>query len=366
MTSKPRVLILGGCGFIGRHLVSYLVKNDLCSAIRVADKSMPVMSYLSKDLETLFENPLVEYKQADLTKDAHVTRAFTPAANAEPFTIVINLAAETRFGLDEAVYTEKVLGIVQKCSAEAAKRNVQRWVEVSTAQVYDADKKASKEDGKIKPWTKLASVKRECETYLLEKTALDVVILRPAVVYGPGDTLGIMPRVICGAAYKKMGEKMEFLWTKDLRVNTVHVADVARGIWHVAMNAKKGAIYNLADKGDTDQEILAKLIEEIFAIKTGFVGSIKSNLARLNFQSIVEDANDTHMQPWSDMCKEKAIANTPLSPFIDKELLYNNPLSVDGSAIESTGFSYEVPKITKDLLVESIKYFEDLKLFPQV
>lgn len=366
MSSKPAVLILGGCGFIGRHLVSYLVKNDLCSLIRVADKSMPVMSYLSKEFESVFENPTVEYKQADLTKDAHVTRAFTQAANQSGFSIIINLAAETRFGLDEGVYTEKVLGIVQKCSAEAQKRGIQRWIEVSTAQVYDSDKKNSKEDGKMKPWTKLAAAKREAETYLLEKTQLDVMIIRPAIVYGPGDTLGIMPRVICGAAYKKMGEKMEFLWTKDLRVNTVHVRDVARAIWHVAMNGKKGAIYNLADKGDTDQEVLAKIIEEIFAIKTGFVGSIKSNLARLNFQSIVEDANDTHMQPWSDMCKEKGITNTPLSPFIDKELLYNNPMSIDGTAIETTGFSYEVPQITKDLVVESIKYFEDLKLFPQI
>lgn len=35
---KPRVLVLGGVGFIGRNLVKYLVENDLCSYIRVCDK----------------------------------------------------------------------------------------------------------------------------------------------------------------------------------------------------------------------------------------------------------------------------------------------------------------------------------------
>ena len=33
-----RVLVLGGTGFVGRHLVKYLVDNDACAKIRVADK----------------------------------------------------------------------------------------------------------------------------------------------------------------------------------------------------------------------------------------------------------------------------------------------------------------------------------------
>jgi hypothetical protein len=32
------------------------------------------------------------------------------------------------------------------------------------------------------------------------------------------------------------------------------------------------------------------------------------------------------------------ITNTPLTPYLDQELLYNNSLSVDGSKIESTGY----------------------------
>jgi nucleoside-diphosphate-sugar epimerase len=32
------VLIAGGTGFIGRHLVSYLVENNLADHIRVVDK----------------------------------------------------------------------------------------------------------------------------------------------------------------------------------------------------------------------------------------------------------------------------------------------------------------------------------------
>lgn len=70
--------------------------------------------------------------------------------------------------------------------------------------------------------------------------------------------------------------------------------------------------------------------------------------------------------PWSDLCRDHNISFTPLSPYIDKELLYYTPLYVDGTAIEKTGFKYEIPEVTKDLLVESIKYYEDLNLFPKV
>lgn len=42
---------------------------------------------------------------------------------------------------------------------------------------------------------------------------------------------------------------------------------------------------------------------------------------------------------------QDGIANSPLSPFLDQELLYNNSTSVDGSFIESTGFEYKHPAL---------------------
>ena len=36
--------------------------------------------------------------------------------------------------------------------------------------------------------------------------------------------------------------------------------------------------------------------------------------------------------------------------YLDQELLYNKHLHVDGSRIEGTGFAYEVPQVTRELL----------------
>jgi nucleoside-diphosphate-sugar epimerase len=69
--SLPSVLILGGVGFIGRHLVAYLVDNNLAEFIRVADKALPTTSYLSPKLKKAFEDPRVEFKQANLTNQSN-------------------------------------------------------------------------------------------------------------------------------------------------------------------------------------------------------------------------------------------------------------------------------------------------------
>lgn len=37
-----------------------------------------------------------------------------------------------------------------------------------------------------------------------------------------------------GYVYKRLGLVMRLLWSKDLIINTVHVMDLARSIWHLA------------------------------------------------------------------------------------------------------------------------------------
>ena len=93
--------------------------------------------------------------------------------------------------------------------------------------------------------------KHAAEEGLLAMEKLNLTILRPAIVYGEADVNGIMPRVVCAAVYKYEHEIMKFLWDKSTRINTVHVHDMVRAMWHVAELTPEKAIYNICDKGDT-------------------------------------------------------------------------------------------------------------------
>jgi len=366
MSSKPNFVVLGGLGFIGRNFVEYLIDNNLAGKIRVADKVLPDLAGLTEKQMKFFKGPtaVVDFKQANLARESMVNKVLDPTDFEIHY--VINLAGETKYSQTEEVYKENIIDVSLTCAKAAAKFKVKRFIEVSTSQVYSEGKKASGEEDKIKPWTKLAVAKFAAEEELKKIPNLDIVILRPAVVYGPGDILGITPRIICAAVYKHLGEDMEFLWDKELKMHTVHVLDVCAALHYLCTHGNRGEIYNVVDENDTDQGTVGKHLESIFKIKTSYMGSIKSKLVTaVAMKTVAETANEKHLKPWSDLCKAKSITNTPLTPYLDEELLYNNQLAVDGSKIKKIGFALSHPKMTEENLRETINGFIGLGYFPK-
>jgi len=355
------VLVLGGTGFIGRNLVKYLVDNNLAKTIVVADKSPPGTAYLSPLHAAAFANKeLVNFRQVDLSKPDHVKKAFKD----HKFTYVVNLCGETRCGCHDADYKIKCEDTAARCLEEAKVNGITKWIEVSTAQVYEPEKAIKTEKSKLEPWTTIAKYRLKAEA-LVKASGVPYVILRPAIVYGPGDLTGLSPRIMCAVAYCVLKEKMSFLWTDSLQLNTVHVDDVCQAIWQSCTKANSGAIYNLADSSNLTQGALSDMLGKMFGIDTGFVGTVLSNLAKVNLAGVASDANDKHVPAWAKACEEAKINNTPLSPYIDQELLYKRPLYVDGTLIsKELAMPYKHPKCTIDLLTAQVKGFEAQGIFP--
>lgn len=178
--------------------------------------------------------------------------------------------------------------------------------------------------------------------------------------------------------YQHLEGEMKWLWTKDLHTNTAHIHDVVRALWDIAswFDAGKAnwnseemgpvATFNVVDKGATTQGIMADIIGEIFKIETGFQGQLISTFARMNLDSVVDDVNDEILGPWADLLTDAGITRPgPLTPFMEKELLKDTDLSMEGSRLETLlGFKYERPVITRELVEEVMESYKRMNWWP--
>lgn len=172
-----KVLITGGCGFIGSHITDHLEENgyevvvidNLCSG-NYKSKSTSViyyeMDYLSDRLGKVFSKEKPDF--------------------------VIHLAAQmdVKKSAEDPLFDAQVnvIGIV-KLLLQCKKYNVKRFVFASTSAVYgDQGAKSVDEDSKVEPISFYGVSKLASEQYIKQfnhQYALPYTIFRYSNVYGP-------------------------------------------------------------------------------------------------------------------------------------------------------------------------------------
>jgi nucleoside-diphosphate-sugar epimerase len=174
-------LITGATGFIGRRVVHELVNRGEHVRVFCRDKSR-----LDRSLEG---SPLVEVMIGDMRERDSVKRAVAGAAR------VVHLAATTSGAWGE-FYETTVLG-TRAILATAVQAQVRRFLYVSSLSVYDFSRIPEggtvREDAPLETQlegrNEYARAKGLAEASALEyldEGALDICIVRPGVVYGPG------------------------------------------------------------------------------------------------------------------------------------------------------------------------------------
>ncbi|KAF2753199.1 NAD dependent epimerase/dehydratase family protein [Pseudovirgaria hyperparasitica] len=367
--SKPSVLIIGGLGYIGRFLAKYIHDNGLASDMRLVDKHLPELAMLAPELKEACSRD--RFMQADASREATLQKVFDRPDGAQ-FDYVFNCGGETRYSQEDEVYRLRSHALSLAVGREAAKRKVKCFIEMSTGMVYNPSSTPCKETDKLKPWLKLAKWKLTAEEDLAKIEGLPLLILRLPHVYGPyvGKFLGT---ALCMArVYQSEEKEMKWLWKEDLRTHTVHIDDVTAAAWTAAHWYSKQSptagptVFNIVDHGDTSQGTQARIFHEIFKIETGFQGTLISTFARMHLDSVVDDVNEETMDPWADLLLDAGIPTSgPLSPFMEKELLKDTDLCLDGSAFENaTGFQYTHPKLTKEEVESVIESYKRMNWWP--
>ncbi|KAI1065055.1 hypothetical protein NW752_010062 [Fusarium irregulare] len=375
MAEKPSVLIIGGLGYIGRFLALHIHQNELASDVRLVDKVLPQLAWLAPEFSEACSQD--KFMQADASRPEGLARIFD-RPDGKQWDYVFNCGGETRYSQEDEVYKLRSLNLSIAVGQEAAKRGVKAFVELSTGMVYKSDSSPSKEGDKLKPWNRIAVFKLQAEEELSKIEGLNLIIVRLPHVYGPYASQWVATALCMARTYQHLEDEMKWLWTKDLRTNTAHIDDVTRALWDIAAwydagkskwdeaSMGKIPILNIVDEGATSQGTIATIIGDIFKIETGFQGQLISTFARLNLDSVVDDVNDELLGPWADLLADAGITRPgPLTPFMEKELLKDTDLSMDGTRLKTLlGFEYKKPTLTKELIEEVIESYKRMKWWP--
>ncbi|KAK4695049.1 hypothetical protein P7C71_g2623, partial [Lecanoromycetidae sp. Uapishka_2] len=382
---KPGVLIIGGLGYIGRFLALHIHRSNLASEVRLVDKVLPQLARLPPEFTTACSQ--TNFMQADASRETSLDRIFT-LPSGQHFSYVFNCGGETRYSQDPSVYAARSTALTTALATYiATKCPDTALVEFGDGMVYKPPNSSTISSGgcaetaQLKPWLKVAKAELHAEE-ALEKLArekkLKYVCLRLAHVYGEYD-VGFLARGLCLArVYQGLGRELKWLWTKDLRINTVHVLDVCDAAWKAAEWCAKTVptgqstmaerAFNIVDTGDTRQETLSTLVSKIFNIETGFQGSFVSQFAKLNLDSVVDDVNEEILQPWADMLKQKGLdggQGSPLTPFMEKELLKDHSLCLDGKkAREVLGWKVQRAGLSEEGVREILASWERMRWWP--
>jgi nucleoside-diphosphate-sugar epimerase len=240
--------------------------------------------------------------------------------------------------------------------------------------IYKSGSSPRKEDDKKHPWHKLAEWKlKTCEA-LAEIVGLRLCILRLPHVYGEYDSGYFAMGVCLARIHQHDDSELRLLFSKDLKVNTLHVRDAARALWTAATwRDSKGAQlevgtpfrFNVVDHNDTKQAHVAGILTSIFGIKVTFTNTLVSQLAKLNLDDAVDEMNEFALQAWADLLEEHHIErHGPISPFLERDVIKDRDLSIDGSSFEqTTGFKPEI-NFNVDTVKEIIESYKRMGWWP--
>lgn len=246
-----RILVTGGAGFIGSHLVDRLLENPRVAEVRVLDN---LSNGRWENLAPADADPRLRRTAGDLL-DADAVRGA-----CEGVTVIFHLAClGVRHSLHHPLENLEVNSRGTMVLLEAARRErLRRFVHVSSSEVYGtATAVPMTEEHPTHPTTVYGAGKlcgEACARAVHQCHGLPVVVVRPFNTYGrrshfEGDSGEVIPRTIlrllCGMPAVIFGDGTQ---TRDF----LHVADTSRGLVELACcDAAVGQTVNLGSGAET-------------------------------------------------------------------------------------------------------------------
>jgi nucleoside-diphosphate-sugar epimerase len=243
------VLVTGAGGFLGGHLVDLLVERG--ERVRILARPADDFSRVAQ-------------VKAEVCRGDLADRASLEAA-VDGVDRVLNCAARTGPWGPEAAYRTANVGGPENLLQAAMAAGVRRFVHVSSIAVHGTDIRGSADEtaplrGGPDPYSRTKAAGERILLELLESRGAPMTIVRPGLIYGPGDRNSF-------ARFAGLIERgrMPIIGSGRNHVPLIYVRDVARGIVAASeADQAVGKAYLLVnDAPVTQREYFAAIAREL-------------------------------------------------------------------------------------------------------
>ena len=255
-----KILITGGCGFIGSHLSEFIFKKYKKSQILILDK----ITYAAKKK---YINNILSHKRVKFIKDDILN--FKNLNNyTKNVDLILHVAAESHvdnsYNLKDNFIMTNVLGT--KNVLEAAKQNnVKKIIHVSTDEVYGEIYNASfKENSPFNPSNPYSSSKAAAEMIIngyIHSYNIPVIIVRANNIFGTRQHPEKLIPGCCWSFIKR--KKFPIHGNGNQKRSFLFIDDFCSGIEKIIKLGKIHQIYNIGSPFEYRNKDVVKLISEI-------------------------------------------------------------------------------------------------------
>lgn len=247
---KERVLITGASGFVGYHLITEALQNNL--EVFVAVRKNSKVDHL-RDLDIQYTYPQFNDLES-LKKDIEENQ----------YNYIIHAAGATRARSVEEYNTINAEYTSNLAQAALASGKLKKFVLISSLAAIgplNTLQGTITEDTRPHPVTAYGESKLLAERKLKAITGLNYTILRPTAVYGPRDT-GIF------VFFKQLNNGIEpYIGKIEQKLSFIYVNDLAKASIR-ALYGGDYKTYNLSDDNFYDRYELGRLTKNILNVKT--------------------------------------------------------------------------------------------------
>lgn len=253
------ILVTGGCGFIGSHLVLHLVRKYKNYLIVNIDKLEYCASL--RHLVPIENERNYKFRRGDICD----VKLVTSVLKEYDITDVIHCAAQSHVDLSFTSCLEFTVNNVYGTHAlvEAARQHgVHTFLHVSTDEVYGgASKQPMKECNPMQPTSPYSASKVSAEAIVqsyYNAYNFPVIIARPSNAYGPHQfPEKVMPKFIC---LLSRDQKCCVYGSGNYVRSFLFVEDMVKAFDILLHNGKKGEQYNISGDFHTSILDLAKTL----------------------------------------------------------------------------------------------------------